>query len=73
MGNAKAPDPPDRLLTPVEAGSLLALHANTVTRMLRSGEIQDGLRVGERWRVHESTVRRYVRDQQARIRRMQVG
>ncbi len=45
----------NNLLTPADVGLILRIKPETVTKMLRSGELQ-GLKVGSRWRIKPSVL-----------------
>jgi excisionase family DNA binding protein len=48
-----------RLLTSAEVGELLGIHAKTVERMCRRGELP-GIRVGRYWRFRAADIEKYV-------------
>lgn len=43
------------VIDPALAGILLGLHPDTVTRMIKSGDIK-GFRVGKKWRINRNDI-----------------
>lgn len=53
-------DPKKEVFNPEEAAEWLGVHAQTVYRLLRSGELP-GKKIGQQWRIHKGALEAFLK------------
>ena len=51
----------ERLLTPKEAGEIVAVTARTIKEWLRRGDLK-GVKIGNLWRIRESELEKFIQE-----------